>query len=112
MIVLTDGLPNIAVGYNDLVTYDGLTDVINQTKSTLNSLNNIQLITMLTGIENEEAIFRPGDTDSYSYGEVIQKVFGTVSNPTNGKFYKISDDKIEQTITNEIYNVYYQLFIL
>ena len=104
MIVLTDGLPNIAVGYNDLVTYDGLTDVINQTKSTLNSLNNIQLITMLTGIENEEAIFRPGDTDSYSYGEVIQKVFGTVSNPTNGKFYKISDDKIEQTITNDIYN--------
>lgn len=104
MIVLTDGLPNVAVGYNDLVTYDGLTNVINQTKSTLKSLNNIQIITMLTGIENEEAIFRPGDPNSYSYGEVIQNVFGTATNPTNGKFYKVNDDKIENTITNDIYN--------
>ena len=47
MIVLTDGLPNIAVGYNDLVTYNGLTDVITKTKSTLKSLENIELITML-----------------------------------------------------------------
>ena len=56
MIVLTDGLPNLAVGYNDLVTYDGLTDVINQTKTTLTSLTGINVITMLTGIDNEEAI--------------------------------------------------------
>ena len=44
MIVLTDGLPNLAVGHNDLVTYDGLTDVINETKSTLTSLKNVDLI--------------------------------------------------------------------
>ena len=36
MIILTDGLPNLAVGYNDLVTFEGITNVINQTKSTLN----------------------------------------------------------------------------
>ena len=104
MVVLTDGLPNLAVGYNDLVSYDGETDVINQTKSTLSSLNNVELITMLTGIDNEEATFRTDGTNSYTYGDVITAVFGTEENPTNGKFYKIDDSEIEETITNEIYH--------
>ncbi len=104
MIVLTDGLPNLAVGHNDLVSYNGLTDVINETKSTLTSLENVDLITMLTGIDNEEATFRTDGTNTYTYGQVIQTVFGTEENPTKGKFYKISDDEIEQTITNKIYH--------
>lgn len=103
MIILTDGLPNIAVGYNDLVTYDGLTDVITETKSTLTSLQNIDVITMLTGIANEESTFRTDGTNTYTYGQVIQEVFGTEENPTKGKFYKINDTEIEQTITNKIY---------
>ncbi len=104
MIVLTDGLPNLAVGYNDLVTYKGLTDVINETKSTLSSLNNVELITMLTGIDNEEATFRTEGTNKYTYGQVIQTVFGTEENPTKGKFYKINDSEIEKTITDKIYH--------
>lgn len=103
MIVLTDGLPNLAVGHNDLVTYNGLTDVINTTKSTLTSLGNVDLITMLTGIDNEEATFRTDGTNTYTYGQVIQTVFGTEENPTKGKFYKISDNEIEKTITEKIY---------
>lgn len=103
MIVLTDGLPNLAVGHNDLVTYNGLTDVINETKSTLTSLKNVDLITMLTGIDNEEATFRKDGTNTYTYGQVIQTVFGTEKNPTKGKFYKISDNEIEKTITEKIY---------
>ena len=104
MIILTDGLPNLAVGYDDLVTYDGLTDVINETKATLSSLGNVDVITMLTGIDNEEATFRTDGTNIYTYGQVIQEVFGTEENPTKGKFYKISDDEIEQTITDKIYH--------
>ena len=103
MIVLTDGLPNLAVGYNDLVTYDGLTNVINQTKTTLTSLKDINVITMLTGIDNEEAIFRQEGENSYTYGQVINAVFGTEENPTIGKFYNVSDEEINQTITNDIY---------
>ena len=103
MIILTDGLPNLAVGYNDLVTYDGLTNVITETKSTLTSLNNIEVYTMLTGIDNEEATFRTDGTNTYTYGQVIQEVFGTEEQPTKGKFYKISDNEIEQTITEKIY---------
>ena len=104
MIVLTDGLPNLAVGYNDLVSYDGLTDVINQTKSTLTSLNGIDVITMLTGIENEDANFRVDGTNIYTYGQVINAVFGTEENPTIGEFYNINDEEIESTITNDIYH--------
>lgn len=103
MIVLTDGLPNLAVGHNDLVSYDGLTNVITQTKTTLKSLSDINVITMLTGIDNEEAIFRQEGDNSYTYGQVINEVFGTEENPTIGKFYNISDGEIEQTITNDIY---------
>ena len=103
MIILSDGLPNLAVGYNDLVTYDGLTNVITETKSTLTSLNNIEVYTMLTGIDNEEATFRTDGTNTYTYGQVIQEVFGTEEQPTKGKFYKISDNEIEQTITEKIY---------
>ncbi len=104
MIILTDGLPNIAVGNNDLVTYDGLTKIIEQTKSTLTSLENVDVYTMLTGIDNEEATFRAEGTNKYTYGQVIQEVFGTEENPTKGKFYKIQDNEIEQTITEKIYN--------
>lgn len=103
MIILTDGLPNLAVGYNDLVTYDGLTDVITETKATLTSLDNVDVYTMLTGIDNEEATFRTDGTNTYTYGQVIQEVFGTEEQPTKGKFYKISDNEIENTITEKIY---------
>ncbi len=104
MVVLTDGLPNLAVGYNDLVSYDGLTDVINQTKSTLASLSEINVTTMLTGIESEEATFRPGTPNSYTYGQVIREVFGSEENPTVGKFYNVNDSEIEKTITDKIYH--------
>lgn len=104
VIVLTDGLPNLAVGYNDLVSYEGETAVITETKNTLKSLKNTNVITMLTGISDEEATFRTDGTNTYTYGQVIEEVFGTEENPTIGKFYKISDNEIEKTITNEIYN--------
>ena len=103
LIILTDGLPNLAVGYNDLVSYKGATDVINQTTSTLTSLQGIEVITMLTGVDEEEAIYRTDGTNTYTYAQIITKIFGTPNNPTIGKFYKIDDSSIEQTITDNIY---------
>lgn len=103
MIILTDGLPNLAVGYNDLVSYKGITDVIKQTKSTLSSLDDIEVITMLTGITEEEATFRTDGTNTYTYKQIIEEVFGTTAKPFKGTFYKIDDEKIEKTITENIY---------
>lgn len=104
IIVLTDGVPNLSVGNSDCVTYDGLTTTIENTKATLQSLSNVKLITMLTGINNEDATMVATGENSYTFGQVIQNVFGTVQNPTAGIFYYINDDEIEQTITTNIYN--------
>ena len=104
LIVLTDGLPNLAVGNDDLVSYNGLTEIITQTKSTLNSLERTEVITVLTGINNEEANVRTDGTNFYTYGQVIREVFGTEEAPTKGKFYNIDDSEIEKTITDKVYH--------
>ena len=102
MIVLTDGVPNVALDYDGTYFSD---NVINKTKTELESLGSAgyNVITMLTGISN------PNDTpgtrpDDKTYADIIEEVFGTEENPTVGKFYYIQDNEIEQTITNDIYN--------
>lgn len=104
IIVLTDGVPNMNVGNSDLVKIEALGKVISTTKETLLSLKNINVISLLTGIDDEKATVRTDGTNSYTYGQVIEGVFGTEEKPTIGKFYKINDKEIEKTITEEIYS--------
>ena len=102
VIVLTDGVPNVALDYDGMYFSD---DVINKTKAELQSLGSAgyNVITMLTGISNPDAT--PGTRqDDKTYADIIEEVFGTETNPTVGKFYYIQDSEIEQTITNDIYN--------
>lgn len=102
MIVLTDGIPNIAVNYDKKYFSD---DVILKTKEELQTIQQkgINIITMLTGITKEDST--PGSSgQTKTFKEIITEIFGTQTEPTAGKFYYITDDKIEQTITNEIYN--------
>ena len=104
IIVLTDGVPNMNVGNSDLVKIEALEKVISTTKETLLSLKDINVISLLTGIDDEKATVRTDGTNSYTYGQVIEGVFGTEEKPTIGKFYKINDKEIEKTITEEIYS--------
>ena len=100
MIVLTDGVPNIALGYNNPYYSD---DVINTTKAKLQQLENegINITTMLTGIEDEN--YTP-ITTTKTFGQIINEIFGTEENPTTGNFYYVTDDQVEETITKDIYN--------
>ena len=100
MIVLTDGVPNIALEYNNPYYSD---DVINTTKAKLQQLENegINITTMLTGIEDEN--YTP-ITTTKTFGQIINEIFGTEENPTTGNFYYITDDQVEETITKDIYN--------
>ena len=100
MIVLTDGVPNIALEYNNPYYSD---DVINTTKAKLQQLENegINITTMLTGIEDEN--YTP-ITTTKTFGQIINEIFGTEENPTTGNFYYVTDDEVEETITNDIYN--------
>lgn len=102
MIILTDGVPNIALDY-DKTYYSDV--VIANTKQKLISLENegIQLYTVLTGITEEEENDTATGVDK-TFGEIINEIFGTTQSPTAGTFYYISDTEIEQTISNTIYN--------
>lgn len=100
MIVLTDGVPNVALNYNKIYYSD---DVITKTKTKLEALKtaNVDVITMLTGIDKPEQV-PAGVTKSYN--QIITEIFGTQENPTVGTFYYVTDDKVESTIKNDIYN--------
>lgn len=101
MIILTDGVPNIALDYDKNYYSD---DVINKTKTKLSSLKNtnISVTTMLTGIGDDyDATANPS---TKTYGQIIEEIFGTTADPTVGKFHYIEDEDIEKTITQDIYN--------
>lgn len=100
MIVLTDGVPNIAIDYDNSYYSD---DVIEKTRTKLETVENsgIDLITMLTGIDAPDYV--PITTDK-SYAEIISEIFGSPENPTSGHFYYVTDDQVETTITDDIYN--------
>lgn len=102
IIVLTDGIPNVILDRNE-VKYDDNT--ILNTKTEYESLisSNIDVITMLTGIPEDQAD-TPINETGITYNEYIQSIFGTTKNPNFGKFYFINDEQIEKTITNDIYN--------
>ena len=100
IIVLTDGVPNVAIDSNNPYYSD---TTITQTKEQLQTLENdgIQITTMLTGIDDESYV--PNGVTK-SFGEIIEEIFGTPENPTVGNFYYVTDDQIETTITENIYN--------
>ena len=99
VIVLSDGVPNVAVNYDKNYYSD---DVISKTKSELESLSSVadNVIVMLTGISNGTSIASPS---TKTYDQIISEIFGTTLQPTIGKFYYITDDKIEETIKSDIY---------
>lgn len=105
MIVLTDGVPNVAINFDNYYFSD---DVISKTKTELQKISNlgINISTLLTGIANEDSLATrsaPNESDK-TYKQIIEEIFGTSEKPTAGKFYYVTDDKIEETIANEIYN--------
>lgn len=102
VIILTDGVPNVSIGSNDYYS----DTVINKTKTSLQSLSSItnNVFVMLTGITNgDENAARLSGGDPKTFNQIIEEIFGTADKPTIGKFYYITDDKIEETITDTIY---------
>lgn len=99
IIVLSDGVPNVAVDYDKNYYSD---DVITKTKTKLQSLSSItnNVIIMLTGISNGDSVASPS---TKTYDQIINEIFGTTTNPTIGKFYYVTDDKIEDNIKTNIY---------
>lgn len=112
LIVLTDGVPNLSVGINEY-SCSAEDKIIENTVETFKSFDeDVEIITLLTGISDEEATAiqsyennEDGESvlKTYSYKYIIENVFGTEKEPMVGKFYNISDEEIEETITDKIY---------
>ena len=98
LVLLTDGVPNAAVG-GPILRYSG--EVASKTKATLTSLKNagVNVYTMMTGIDNSEE-----PTTGMLYADLAAEIFGTSQNPTAGKYYFVSDTQIEKTICETILN--------
>ena len=103
MVVLTDGVPNVAIDFNKNYYSQ---DVIDKTKAQLKDIEDdgIQLITMLTHVDEEDHPTIPNDPNPKTYKEFVDAIFGTSTNPTAGEFYYIPDDLIESTIMEDILN--------
>lgn len=102
IILLSDGVPNHAVG--ESIATGGLfnpsaathTKNVNaKTKATMQSISssNINLITLLTGLKDL----------SEDETEILETVFGTTENPTVGSLYNIADTDISKIIKEKIY---------
>ena len=106
LILLTDGVPNNSVGTS--MAYSGATAT--NTKSTLQSLvdSNINIITVMTGVDSTYQPDPDGNLSAEAagktYRDLAEEIFGTQAQPNYGKFYYVSDESVEDTITEDVYN--------
>ena len=106
VILFTDGVPNNSVGTS--MTYSGETTT--NTKNTLKAIidSKIDIITVMTGVDSTyqpdpDANVSP-EAAGKTYKDLAEEIFGTQVKPNYGKFYYVSDEAVEGTITKEVYN--------
>ncbi len=99
MVILTDGIPNVAVGVKEYFSQE----VVDKTKENLKSLETagINTITVLTEIANGDQ--KPMPNINKTNNDFVKEVFGTPANPNIGKFFYVADQKLEETISEEIF---------
>ena len=107
VILLTDGVPNTAVG-GPILSYSG--EVTTKTKATLQSIidKNINIVTVMTGVDST---YMPDPSGNLSpeaanktYLDLAEEIFGTQEAPNYGKFYYVTDEDVTNTITNDVYS--------
>lgn len=99
IILLTDGVPNNAID-GTFSTYSGV--VATRTKGKLESLeqNGIEIISAMINLDGE----RVEPTTQRTYRDLAEEIFGTESQPTTSEYFYITDDEIEDTIVNDIFD--------
>ena len=124
LICLYDSVPSIAIGVCSQVSYGGwfseyatAEEAITAKHNQIANKTNSEILTLKTN-NVDFILLRPDDTsyDETWYdadsGEVIlefdgspyvQKIYGTLENPTYGKMYSLNNDTLEQVVTEYIY---------
>lgn len=96
IILLTDGVPNVSLGSNK-IQYSGITAENTRNALINTSQKGIEILSMMTGLTD--------DIDSQTgktLKELAEEIFGTPASPTVGKFYYITDNEIEETVSKTI----------
>ena len=107
LILLTDGVPNTAVG-GPTMTYSG--DVTTKTKATLEKLkeSGINIVTVMTGVNSKTQPDPTGATSpsaaGKTYEQLAQEIFGTQESANYGKFYYVTDSDVSKIITSNVYS--------
>lgn len=96
IVLLSDGIPNAAVG-GPILTFSGQTAIKTRTKlETLDNLG-VHILTVMAGLRDE---VEPQSNKTYQ--ALAEEIFGTKDAPTAGKYYNVSDTQIENTITKDV----------
>ncbi len=108
IILISDGVPNLSLNAQNTLQYSG-TNATN-TKQRLQNLEaqNIHVYSVLINyyekdVENPQAPIVEGTGKHMTYNELAEEIFGTVDNPTAGKFYFIDYEDLYKTINEDIY---------
>ncbi len=107
IILLTDGVPNVAVGGP---TYQYSGEVATKTKATLQTIKEkgMNLITVMTGVNSTYQPDPDGrlcpDAQGKTFLDLATEIFGDQTNPNYGKFYYVSDENVVNTITRTVYS--------
>ena len=106
LILLTDGVPNTAVG-GPILQYSG--EVTTKTKASLKAVadKGINIVTVMTGVNSSYMPDADGNTCAdaagKTYKDLATEIFGESSAPNYGKFYYVSDENVTKTITSNVY---------
>ena len=113
IILLTDGCPNEDALKNSVsssgmvMSNENYLKILENTKNEILNVSNkgISLISLMTGI-NSNDVDEYGDTVTNTEDDIkaVEKIFGTESNPTAGKFYNAKTTEVSNIIKNNITN--------
>ena len=106
VILLTDGVPNTAVG-GPTQQYSGT--VKDKTIKALSDLigDKINVISVMTGVNPDYQPDPDGvlniEAKGKSYWDLAKEIFGTKESPKFGTFYFVTDTEVEKTIAEDVY---------
>lgn len=120
IVLLTDGVPNKAIGVGPEVWEDGGShetafksaydeNIINPTKAKLTDLKQKGITTynILINMDSTElnlSTMKGDDGRPITESEYAEKIFGSETSPVAGPVYKITDNDIESTIVNTLFD--------
>ncbi len=106
IILLSDGVPNLCLDTQNTLLYSGV--VASTTKQKLQAIEEkgYHLFSVLMGLYEKDVTCPAASVSgsvSKTYHELSEEVFGTIDNPTAGKFYYIDYENLDTTINKDIY---------